>query len=294
MNMYSDLYNMAGIVGKIFVCIAVFIKKFYGYNLICTNLIVFSTVFLIHSIDMKRFNNALDKCIDSVKDGFTIDSITNNFAEKKKQHSRSVNLLNDIFTSGIIFGVVGSFFTMKYYNTTFVDPFNYINIVIFLITLSIYIYVMHIVKITISDISSSIRSPKFRNKFLIRFDLGDLTINNPTINSDTILHNIEKNKNRNINISSLKMSMNRAFRKEINRDIEINETIKEAEIRSMIKDHEIGVGIDWIMLSLELNDDWEKFNLFGFEIEDSTFIKKFIAVIGGFSLLSQVHTIIGF
>ena len=30
----------------------------------------------------------------------------------------------------------------------------------------------------------------------------------------------------------------------------------------------IGVGIDWIMLSSELNDDWEKFSLFGFEIED--------------------------
>ena len=88
MNLYSDLYGTSNIVGKIFVCIAVFIKKFYGHGLIFTNLTVFSTVFLIHSKNMKNFNNTLDEYIDNIdNDSFTVDSITHNFAEKKKHTS---------------------------------------------------------------------------------------------------------------------------------------------------------------------------------------------------------------
>ena len=61
--------------------------------------------------------------------------------------------------------------------------------------------------------------------------------------------------------------------------------LKDLLIRNVIKSHENAESQDWIILNDKLKGDWQTFKLFGFNIDDSTLIKKTLAVITGIIML---------
>ena len=65
-------------------------------------------------------------------------------------------------------------------------------------------------------------------------------------------------------------------------------------VKSMIKINENAEGTDWIILNKKLVEEWEKFKLFGFDIDDDTLMKKIIAIIIGLGMLLDLHKIFGF
>ena len=65
-------------------------------------------------------------------------------------------------------------------------------------------------------------------------------------------------------------------------------------MRLIIKISENSEGTDWIILDKKLGGEWEKFNLFGFDIDDDTLMKKIIAIICGIGMILNLYKIIGF
>ena len=65
-------------------------------------------------------------------------------------------------------------------------------------------------------------------------------------------------------------------------------------MRTMIKGHENAEGIDWLILNEKLGGPWENFKLFGFELDDTTLIKKTTAVVVGLIMLLHLNSTFGF
>ena len=284
MNLYSDLYNGSDIIGKIFICIAIFINKIYAYNTFFINMITFATIFATHKIDIQNYTKILDDYIENNNNELTIKSITDNYTELKEKHSESINLLNNMFTMLILCGIIGSFFTIKYYNTIYIDPFHYINMTFFLLTGLIYIYVMRVVKDTVSHISFSVNSPKFSNRFLER-----------ELMEDTVLMDYASGEESIKSLSGTKISMRYAeFNKRNNNNNRKMNSIMDIVVKSMIKINENAEGTDWVILNTKLVGEWEKFQLFGFDIDDDTLMKKIIVIIVGIGMILNLHNIFGF
>jgi len=285
MNLYTDLYNGSNTIGKIFLCISIFINKIYAYNTFFINMITFVTVFTTHKVDIQNYTTILDSYIEHNENGLTIKSITGNYIELKEKYSESINLLNNMFTMLTLFGIIGSFFTIKYYNTSYVDPFHYISIVFFLLTGAIYIYVMRVVKYTVLHISSNVNSSKFSNRFLKRSFLEDLVLLDDAYDKE----NTEfLNVGPKISMRYVKLVQGTD---DNNRKLD---SIMDIVMRLIIKISENSEGTDWIILDKKLGGEWEKFNLFGFDIDDDTLMKKIIAIICGIGMILNLYKIIGF
>lgn len=248
-------------------------------------MITFATVFTTHKVDIQNYTTILDGYIEHNENGLTIKSITGNYIELKEKHSESINLLNNMFTMLTLFGIIGSFFTIKYYNTSYVDPFHYINIVFFLLTGTIYIYVMRVVKDTVLHISSNVNSSKFSNRFLKRSFLEDLVLLDDAYDKE----NTEfLNVGPKISMRYVKLVQGTD---DNNRKLD---SIIDIVMRLIIKISENSEGTDWIILDKKLGGEWEKFNLFGFDIDDDTLMKKIIAIICGIGMILNLYKIIGF
>ena len=270
-NIYSNMYNYNDTIGKVFVCIAIFISKFLCYNIFFANLITFSLIFGMHTNEIKNYTNTLEIYINN-NVGATPVSITTEYAELKKDHSRSVDLLNNMFASIIAIGLIGSSFIIKYYDSKFVCPYHYVNIGIFLMTVIIYLFVMHMVKESVSQISLIIDSPKFIKKHLSRELLGDISFRNREVDEVSHESSITESYDRQLNMMD----------------------VKDVAIRNMIKISENAEGIDWMVLKNKLSSDWSKFTLFGWEIDDATLIQKCMAIIGGLIIMLNLHSSFGF
>ena len=283
---YKEIWDNFNTIGKIVLTIILFISKFYSYGVFFINLTIFSSTFIIHSIEIKSYTERLESYVDNNEDSLTIESITKDYSELKTQHTQSVVKLNNIFSSVTIFGIIGSYFITINFDTNFISPLHFVDACCFLITEIVYIYSISRVKLNVSDIQSIINSPKFVSRYLSRVHLeeftGELTSSSITdsgsiIEEHKILKTIKKSKK---------------LEKDKNLNHKIN-FIKDISLRSLIKGHENAEGIDWIILNFKLGGNWENFKLLGFDIDDDTLIKKTFAVVIGLIMLLNLNNIFG-
>ena len=285
---YSELWNSTNTTGKVFIGVVLIIDKFYSYNIFFTNLIIFSAIFIIHSLEIKKYTMRLEDYVNNNADGLTIESITKDYSELKTQHTQSVIELNNLFSSVTLFGIIGSYFITVNYESLFVGPLHYVDASCFLITECAYIYSISRVKLSVSNIQSIINSPRFVSRYLSRVDLEDFT--GDLINTDTSDSSPSKR-----DANRLKITLKRA--KSLNPSTSQKKKIdfiKDVSMRTMIKGHENAEGIDWVILNNKLGGPWENFKLVGFDIDDATLIKKTSAVLVGLVMLLHLNNTFGF
>jgi hypothetical protein len=180
-------------------------------------------------------------------------------------HGKSVYALNNIFSYTTLFGVLGNYFAILYFkNYNINKSLVYIDMICFLIIEIIYLYSIHKVKDVIEDIIAIINSIKFNEKFLRREQFKNLYATTRNIPDNiSIVSNVDEAKKIDI--------------------------IRDISLRNLIKTHENAENIDWIVLENKLLSNWKCFDLFGFELDDSTIIQKLTTVIVGMFMIFQLN-----
>jgi len=64
-------------------------------------------------------------------------------------------------------------------------------------------------------------------------------------------------------------------------------TVQDIEMRTMIRTLENTNCLDWLILNAIFSEQWEYFQLFGFDINDASIIKKILAIVFGYIFVSQ-------
>lgn len=305
-NTYTEIYKDTNTVFKVFIGIALFLDQFYSYGIFFTNLIVFTSVFIIHSLQVRKYTEKLDKNVENHTEELTIESIIKDYSSLKSQHTKSVLTMNNLFSSITLLGLISAYFMTINFDTKFVGILHYVEIVCFLITECVYIYAISRVKLSVSTIDAIINSAKFITRFLSRSEMeqfaGEYVVGDDKSESGVRLRKGSKSKQKPRKglpmISSLdpscrstkdlKQSLLANNRNVVNSRHKID-LIKDLSMRSVIKNHENAESLDWVVLNNKLGGAWENFKLFGFDIDDSTLAKKTIAVVTGLIMLLHLN-----
>lgn len=272
LNIYSEIYSHTSIGGKVVIIIICFIFIFYSYSVLLANLITFSSIFVIQSLKLQTYQEKLVEYVDAVTDELTISSIMQEYSELKEQHSKLIINLNNIFSTFTIIGILACYFITLNFATGYITIFDYVNLVLFFMGEFVYLYIISRLKNHITEITDVINSPKFIVRFLEKVELRKF--------EGEIDEDISLDKN-NID-STIKKIYN--HRDKISKDVKLD-LIKDLTFRCMIKSHENSESLDLIVLNSKLNEPWEQFKLFGFTIDDATFLKQLIALIIGIMML---------
>ena len=292
-NTYTELYKDANTVSKVFIGITLFLDQFYNYGIFFTNLIVFASVFIIHSLQVRKYTEKLDKNVENHTEELTIESIIKDYSSLKSQHTKSVLTMNNLFSSITLLGLISAYFMTINFDTKFVGVLHYVETVCFLITECVYIYAISRVKLSVSTIGAIINSAKFITRFLSRSEMEQFAgeyiddKSEPSVR----LRTGGKKSNKGPSCRStkdLKQSLLANNRNVIHSRHKID-LIKDLSMRSVIKNHENAESLDWVVLNNKLGDSWENFKLFGFDIDDSTLAKKTVAVVTGLIMLLHLN-----
>ena len=74
-----------------------------------------------------------------------------------------------------------------------------------------------------------------------------------------------------------------------NKDHETIEHLKNMIFRIMIKSHENNFSNEWLILNGKLQQEWKYFSILGFELRDTSLVKKCIAVLIAFFMASNLN-----
>ena len=127
-------------------------------------------------------------------------------------------------------------------------------------------------------------------------------------NEDKDENEIEsKSKSTNIKTNSIPVSKSKS-QSTINRNSIIIDTIEKMEkcddknktidfiknivFRSMVTSTENGINLDWIILCSKLSDPWERFNVCGFEINDSQLFQQLLSMAFGLLGILEISKLI--
>ncbi len=280
MNIYSDLYTGKTVVQQAFICILLFITQFYSYSTFISNTIIFSATFINHAMKVQAHLGKL-KTFIKIRDMTIMDIITE-FGVLKSGYRKSVNKMNNIFTSLLILGLASIYFVIINFNTMFNSVFNYVEIGILLINVASYMMSLSRVRRHIEDIGFVVNSVDFNAVFLNREQFVELSGDIPMsdMQMDETLEAVPLNDTD----SSPAHDIDR-MRKTIEKSKTINNSdsvtigfIKEVVLRSMIRDSENSHSNDWQILSTKLSQPWEYFRLFGYEVYDYVIVSKLTAM----------------
>lgn len=240
-GIYNDIYDELSNVGKGFFIIAIFLNKFYSFGIALTNVVTFFIVFVFQSHNAKYFYENLEKFVDDDTEDFKIDSLLKDYSELKDYHTYSVKSLNDVFSTVCIFTIIGGYFFVINYNTNAKTNLQYFDIGLNSLLIIVYLYSINEIKNVVGDILTLVGTSKFIGKYLLREAMDDIELSN------------SKKKASNGDIYSLLR-------------------------RNLMKNYENTTNIDWLVLNMKLEGEWENFEIGGFEMDDATIFKKLITV----------------
>lgn len=173
-NIYSELYESISLYGKILLCIALSIERVYSYGIFFMNVILFSYILINHSKNINSYQQKLDLIVQENINDISIIDIIKEYTELKEYYANSVELLNNLFSSITIFGLLGCYFAIMNFSTTYVGAFTYIDMICFIVVEGVYIYSINRIKKSANDIMDIISSSRFIIRFLDRNDLGTI------------------------------------------------------------------------------------------------------------------------
>jgi hypothetical protein len=299
MNIYTMMYNEMTVVQKVSFSALLWITQFYSYMIFLSNSIIFSATFLNHKMLVGEY-------IENLKNiGYTMMNLNEMFtgiSEKKNNYKESVEKLNMMFSSSVITSYFLAYFIFTYMDDGIVSVINYIELSLIIIILASYIFSINKVMEFVDDLKSFSRDRNFSEIFLKKQEFNDIVSNTfasmpnfapvlPPINSNTnyqsnmemgmdegagvgysgypeiSLQDIGFNENDNeIDIEDLVKYLKQISANQTHALIFLKQ-VRDLSFRSAIRDQESVSQTSWQILNTLLNDSWENFKLFGFEIE---------------------------
>lgn len=263
----ADIFNMTikhfNIVSKVFFFILLFVTLFYSYNIFIANLIIFSSVLIIHCLELRSYDKLFTEFISDYQKEIELPTISKEFNQFKDTNNNSIHDLNNMFSSMTIIGGVSVYFLILLYAFSKYSITHYVDIAIYAIVEIIYFYTIYELKNHVQNIVSLGNSPKFMNRFLYKtkfLAMGgeQIEIGNEMITLELVGENTK--------------------------------IIKEMGMRTMVRTSENANALDWLIFNAILTEKWEYFQLFGFDINDATIIKKILAIAVGYVFISQANT----
>lgn len=256
LSVFSKIMGKYGIVEKVLVTLFTTIHFFYSYIIILTNFIIFGITFILHYNNISKYHTTLTDHFNTKSTIIPLDGITKEHSEIKSYHADSVNKFNNIFSTLTIIGFIGSYYTIAYYNTSYIGIYDYIYTGTFFLIELMYIYIIHRVKQIVSDILKLMSSEKIIHIYLTK----------------RVIYNNEETDNE------FSMEKTVTELKKISNDIFIN-VIENSR------------NLSWQILKETLSESWESFTVCGFEIDDATIINKLVAIIVGVLMILNVGNI---
>jgi len=263
----ADIFNFTvkhfSIVGKIFFYILLFITLFYSYNIFIANLIIFSSVLIIHCLELRSYDKLFTEFISDYQKEIELPTISKEFNQFKDTNNNSIHDLNNMFSSMTIMGGISVYFLILLFTFSKYSISHYVDIAIYAVVEIIYFYTIYELKNHVQNIVSLGNSPKFMNRFLYKtkfLTMGgeQIEIGNEVVTLELIGENTK--------------------------------IIKEMSMRTMVRTSENANALDWLIFNAILTEKWEYFQLFGFDINDATIIKKILAIAVGYIFISQANT----
>lgn len=256
--LYSDISDRFMALG----IILLFIEKCFTYSVLLTNSALFFVVFNNHAKSVDSFLSEFEDILDR-GDKLDISSIISEFSEIKSDHKRSVNELNCIFSMTVMISTVSAYLIVLEKDTKHIGGAQYFNISISIITILFYFYTINRVKNSVNDIKSLINSEKFQNHY--REDIKIVVPETTT--------------------KSFKDAVDKVIQREnITRDQEKNVIIKTGINSGINKNLS-----EWIIIDRKLSENWESFQIFGFDIDDATLLQKAIFLVTSFYAINNFN-----
>ena len=257
LSIFRELTNYTNIIGFIFVIIFTGLHSFYSYLVILINLVTFGSIFIVHSLEISKYYNTLEKFIGENLDQLSLESITKEHAETKSYHSLSVKKFNSLFSSITIIGFVGAYYVILYYKSDFSSIYNYMFLATFIVIELLYVFSINKVKNAVSNISKLMSSEKIISRYLSIVQFKDLSDDDNNDVSIQLRHLIEISNRTAIRVSE---NMRR---------------------------------LEWHTLHKKLSEEWDCFNICGFDIDDATILNKIITIIVGMFMLLNIKNLFG-
>lgn len=288
MNIYTYIYGNIGLEAKIVFLIVVFFTFLLSYGIMISNFIVFSMTFINHAGRIKIYGKTLREFIIGSRDDILIQTIIREYSELKESYMRSVNKMNNLFSSFIIINSIGCYFMSLNWSSNYIYIYNYVNAVFFVLVMSVYIYSIQKVKDNVQDIKNLVNGTTFVNKYLDKMDLETLDIEEDeegvnALHLNTLgVNPLASSSGSGIgNKPSLKGLVTRIMntRSIVKSDTFLKTQLKEICTRILINSHENAASLDWIVLYDILQSDWDYFTVMGFALDDQTLIKQSVSVI---------------
>jgi hypothetical protein len=270
LSIFRELSSSTDRTGFIVVVIFTGLYAFYSYLIILINLTTFGSIFIMHSMEISKYYDKLDKFIDINSEELSLESITKEHAETKSYYSLSVDKLNNMFSSITIIGFIGAYYVLINHNTKYASIYNYMLLATFAIIELLYVYSINKVKGAVSNITKLMSSEKIISRYLSTVVFKDIIVDNST-DSD------QQNSKSSFPIDGKKIDHIIDISTRVS--IRVNETLKS---------------LTWHTLQRKLSEPWDCFNICGFDIDDATILNKLITVIVGTLMLFNIKTAFDF
>ena len=303
---YTHIYNNANDAGKVLIIILMFLESFYSYNIFFVNIIMFAAILQYQRVGLSLFLEKLEDMINGNMEDITISNIFEEFTKMKSHYRQTILSVNLIFTSITVIGIVSSYFVIINIGTNFTGILSYIDLGLFLIIESIYIYTINQIMDTRDDIRSLISSATFVTKFLNKNYLGpvygDVHENARNINemeeviieSEPSIPMYNLRNTRYDNAQMIRETYEQISEKGISGSDKKIDLIKNMTFRNMILVNQNGISLDWLVLYQKLSENWQPFKIFSYDIDDAQIVQKLLVIIFGLSAIIRLNFKIGF
>lgn len=297
-NVYSEMKDYTNDTGRIFLAIVIFLEKLYSYNIYFLNTIAFAIVMIVQSDAVSDYTKMFYDKLEDMEE-FNINTIMNEYLAIKARHAGIVDKFNNIFSFVTLIGIINMYFVVINHDTEYVGVMQYFNCCCILIIEMIYISSMIKVKDALKNIKKGLDSPKFTAIYFHKYTLDT----NSSNSSSGILSNYSSRKRPNsiemqeIIFTNLEECDKYKQKEKNNNNTDNNNamnSIREITLRTLIDTKELNTISYWNAIENKLNEPLESFNLFGFEIDDTSLIQKAIAVATGIVLTENIKDKFGF
>lgn len=276
-NIHSDIYNSANSVGKICICVLLFMESLYSYQTFLISCVLFSINMLYHKWTISEYSyNLLEYVRRSISTVEKINIVAIEYSQIKEQYNETVDHLNPYFSSLNFIGFPSIYFYIIAITENDTSPIEITNIALFLLIELIYIVSIQSVSWEISNIALTLRGNNFITTFFgsKKIDLFDQNeyqlLCASAYNTDSMASNNSIGSNN------------------LHNDKKSSETLQAMLKNILVISLATDQMLNWVALQNIVAEQLNSFTLFGIEISNQTILSRIFGLIITLLIFSKV------